>query len=343
MTTIEDVETSAKTVPRSNGEEWFVAPLIPQRLYVGRDARGSIVLFLLGSRDSFGSYLNRQSLEFNPTISLAVANTTSPGAKIAFLRGEHASRAACHVAVEIADALTRTPDATNEAVLSKVAWFLDLVESQWSLLSPERAKGLAGECMLLLRLIGYANRRSIPLSRVIDVWHGETVARRDFSNQGIAVEVKTTSATTRTHRIGSMEQLLPQGSEEVFLFSIGLRLDPSGPRPISAYVIDVRNHLRTADGSPDTELQIRFDSKLAEYGYDSTLAASYDSAYRFLAPHLAPRLFAAARLSPLGPHDFANGAPPQHISSISYDLAISTQPLEQADEEATYQLLLASA
>lgn len=340
MLAIGDVEKTAASVPRSSGHEWFVKPIVQDRLFVARDARGTVVLFLLGNRDSFGNFLSRQSLEYNDAIQVVAASTRAQGARLAFLGSEHASRAACHVAVELADALAANPQGSNEAILTRVAWLIDLMESRWSILSDDRARGLVGECIFLRRALTYAARASVPPVRILDAWHGSQPARRDVSGPGVAIEVKCTSQPERIHRIGSMEQLLPQGNEEVYLFSVGLRLDPSGPRPLSAYVADVSNLLVQADGQPDYELQERFAQKLKEYGYDQALAPSYDRAYRFLAPHLAPHLFPAAGLAPLAPSHFAGGSPPGHVTSISYDLRVNSSPLTSAEEDAVLAALL---
>jgi hypothetical protein len=340
---IDDVEKAAASVPRSNDHEWFVRPVVPDRLFVARDSRGTVVLFLIGPRESFGNYLSRQSLEYSESIQVVSASSKVQGARLSFLGSEHASRAACHVAVEIADSLATNPAATNEAILTRIAWLIDLMESRWSILSDERARGLAGECIFLRRLLGYATRSGLSLVRVLDVWHGSKPARRDAAGPGVAIEVKCTSLPERCHRIGSIEQLLPHGSEEVYLFSVGLRLDPSGPRPLSAYIADVRNQLVQADGKPDYELQELFAKKLKEYGYDQSLAPSYDRAYRFLAPHLTPQFFRAAALQPLAPSHFVHGGPPSHVTSISYDLTINSSPLTAAEEDIVFAALLRAA
>src|SRR5205807_507777 len=106
-----------------------------------------------------------------------------------------------------------------------------------------------------------------------------------FSGNGVAIEVKTTAADTRQHHVASLAQLEPQGGEEVYVFSMGAKLDPGAPKKLPDFVAEVSELLLTPSGQPDGDLRLQFGECLQLGGYNPERENLYRGALGFMNFH----------------------------------------------------------
>jgi hypothetical protein len=197
--------------------------------------------------------------------------------------------------------------------------------------------------MLLRELLRVARLQGFDAQTALNRWLGAAHAKRDFAAVGIAIEVKATGTPTRRHHIADLQQLEPQViGEEVFLYSVGVRSDPSAPRKLGTFVEDIRQMLVTPKGAVDQEALTKFTRQLESYGYSDADEALYSREPGFLAPHLKPALFRVADLGPLRASSFVGGAPPLTVVGVSYELEIATEPIDETTKETILAQLLSS-
>lgn len=99
--------------------------------------------------------------------------------------------------------------------------FSYLVEKQ-GILSSEKQTGLFGELLMLDRLTD-----SLGFSTALEGWQGPRSGEHDFTLSEFDLEVKTTASESRTHRIGSLQQLLPVLNRDLYFLSIQLTTSSS--------------------------------------------------------------------------------------------------------------------
>jgi|GEM_PF-3279154 len=343
---IDTIVEAYRNLPPASGRCWQAHALIPDRLYLSRGERGEHALFLTGERASFGV------LPPLPGVDHASDLVALPeGVPLAALRlisqdPLNGGRVMGHIAYEMATRLLAAPATGNEALLAATGWVLVLLgDTDREPLSRERQIGLVGECVFLRRLLRRAMVFGVPATEVVRRWMGHGPALRDFVSQGLAVEVKTTTATTRRHEIGSLEQLDPQApDEEVFVFSIGLRRDASAPRKLTQYVDDVRQMMVTPAGDPDAAALHAFKLRLEAYGYRDEDRGRYDEEPGYLPrAHLPGALFPEAGLARLRLESFVGGALPAMVAEVRYSLEITSEPLDAQTEDAVLHRLLSAA
>ena len=198
-------------------------------------------------------------------------------------------------------------------------------------MSTERQRGLVAECLLLLELLGRGRERGVAPEGVINKW---VLGRRDFAGNGIAIEVKATASATRRHHISSLSQLeVDSDSEKVFIYSVGLRHDPSTQKYLPDYIDAVESELVTSGGEPLPTAIEAFEDKLISYGYDPSHRGLYTSSDGILqSPLLPPRLFRVEDIDRLTISNFKNNRLPASVVSVSYELDISSPPLSINDK-----------
>jgi len=245
-----------------------------------------------------------------------------------------------HVAYELEQRLERDSGVTNEVLLSDVRWILELLGDREGILSDDQQKGLVGELVFLRKLLIHGRERLVPPSAVIEHWHGFDRAKRDFSGPGVAVEVKTTSNDSRVHQVGSLAQLEPQGNEDVFLFSLGIKLDSSAPKKLPDFVADVMDLLVLTEGGPDYDLQTKISEKLEIYGYQRGRESLYRSCPGFLSFHLQPKLFRERELDRVRLTSFKGDTLPTMVVDVSYRLDVRSPELSAIDEVDVLRKLL---
>ena len=133
--------------------------------------------------------------------------------------------------------------------------------------------GLAGELLFLNALVQQTNESQV--GSILDCWAGWHHSLRDFTWNGVGVEVKTTLHATSSHRIQGVHQVEAApateddaGEDRLVLVSIGLT--PSEPNSNSFSVpMLVDRILQRLEAVNATMLKDSFLSHLAEYGSET--------------------------------------------------------------------------
>ena len=143
--------------------------------------------------------------------------------------------------------------------------------------------------------------------------------------------MKATASATRRHHISSLSQLeVDSDSEKVFIYSVGLRHDPSTQKYLPDYIDAVESELVTSGGEPLPTAIEAFEDKLISYGYDPSHRGLYTSSDGI--PLLPPRLFRVEDIDRLTISNFKNNRLPASVVSVSYELDISSPPLSINDK-----------
>lgn len=340
MSRIEEIARAFGGLPRALGQQWNLYPLRENRVYLSRDHAGLYSLFLIGPKDSFGVLPRIAGIDYSDSIEAVPDNVTLQAVRLTSSSVTFGNRVMSHVAYELEQRLDRDPSVTNDVLLSDVRWILELLGDRENILSDDHQKGLVGELVFLRKLLLLARELLVPLSVVVERWHGYDRAKRDFSGPGIAVEVKTTSSDSRIHQVGSLAQLEPQGAEEVFLFSVGLKIDSSAPRKLPDYVSDVMELLVTSDGQPDFDLRAKLSDNLRLCGYEPERESLYRSCPGFLSFHLPPKLFREQELDRVRLTSFKGDRLPSMVVEVAYKLDVQSCELNTKQEKEVLRRML---
>ena len=285
MTVIEELIGRFGGLPSAAGGRWNVAPLVGGRAYLSRDELGRFAVFVIGEEQSFGAYPRVRGIQHASGIVPVPGGAPFAALRLSSGNLAHGDRVMAHIAYEIERRLAADPAVTNASLLSEVSWILELLADQEATMTHEQQKGLVGELVLLRRLLSLAKDLGLPATEPLARWWGHDHARRDFAAVGIAIEVKATSKAMREHYVGSLGQLEPNGDEQVLVYSLGVKLDPTAPRKLPAFVADAEALMTKADGSPDEDARAWFESSLRAYGYDRANQRLYDAGPGFLNFH----------------------------------------------------------
>lgn len=340
---IEEINACLTTLPRATGITWHVAPIAPGRLYASRAPDGGAALLIVGAAGTFGALSASNALSYSDRLVALPENEEFAGLRIVGSDPVHGQRAIAHLLYEAARLTASEPTITNQQLLMALSWLLPLVDESTPLLSPERQRGLVGECLLLRQLLVHCASLALPPGTALQRWWGASGGKRDFAAAGIAVEAKATAHKTRRHHIGDLEQLEPQdGEERVYLYSVGIRTDPSAPRKLGRYVDDIIALLRMPDGTPDDQAVADYRRRLLSIGLDWERLGEYDTQPGYLPPHLPPALFRVADLDRLRLASFVDGKLPSMVVGVSYDLEVLADPVGASEERDVLQSLLAA-
>jgi hypothetical protein len=341
--TIEGIANEFEALDRAVEDRWNVATLVPERLHISRDAAGHYTAFLEGSLESFGSLPPIGGLEHSTTVTALPVSRSFSALRMSCRDELHGDRVLSHITYELARRLIENPSVPNAELFRQIEWVLLLLGGADAVLSPERERGLAGECLLLRKLLITARKNGLGAMTVLERWWGPYPAKRDFAALDVAVEVKTTSQTSRLHQVGSIEQLDPQSpTEDVFVFSVGMKSDVSAPRKLPHFIEDVEAQLITADGAIDKDAVSLFREQLSRYGYDPARAPYYLNGPGYLKPHLPGALFRELHLARLRYDSFVDSHLPAMVAAVSYLLDITSEPLSDIDADGIYNRLLTS-
>ncbi|HEY1267321.1 MAG TPA: PD-(D/E)XK motif protein [Candidatus Binatia bacterium] len=335
MKSIEELVALFAGIPTADGHRWSVEALVPNRLYLSRGEGGEFAVFLEGSTETFGIIPPWVGITHSGSVTVLPDARTIAALRIASQDSLHGNRVIAHIAYELGRRLEDRADLGNDDLLSGVSWILPLLGDRETTLNVERQYGLVGECVLLLRLLNVAARLGIPGREALRRWKGAAASKRDFAAEHIAVEVKNTSHTTRLHHFGSIQQLDPQSAdEEVFLFSLGMRLDPSAPKKLPDYLTEVEAGLVTTAGTKDEEAVSHFHEELRRYGYDQAYESLYRSQPGFSPPHLPPTFYREIDLERVRISSFKDDKLPSMVVNVGYDMEVHGAGLsgDRADE-----------
>ena len=342
MSGIEDLVLRFEALPVAQQGRWSVDALRDGRVYLTRDDASRNTLFIVGDHASFGTYPKCRAIRHATSIVPVPGGGPLEALVLSSPSQGYGNRAIAHVAYEVDRRLEATPGLANADLIAEVAWILELLSSQEPVMAPDQQKGLIAELLLLRKLITATSVVGVPAREALARWHGWDRSKRDFAAAGIAIEAKATAMSTRRHHIGSIDQLEPHGAEDVYLFSVGVRLDPTAPRKLPDAVAEVRQLLVGADGSPDEAAQAQFDEGLVRYGYDHSQESVYRAMPGILNLHLPPRLFRAADLDRLKLTSFKGDALPSMVSEVAYVLEAASQELSPAQEQEALRRMLTS-
>lgn len=332
--TVDEIADQFRKVQPTRGDAWYVQPLWKDRIYATRASNGAFGLFIRGTLDEFGRIPRSSSISHSTDVRIEPVGTTAPMLRVIAPEKAQGNRALVFVAYEACRLLEDNPDLPNETLLRLLMWMLVLLEDETIVLTPERQRGLVGELQLLARLVRRAKELKRSPQIALEHWHGPWPSKRDFTAQGIAVEVKTSSDDARIHTISSLSQLDAQDPyEEVFLYSLGVRHDYSAPRRLKHFVSDVEVHL-------DESEMDEFYRRLTEYGFDPHRPELYDTEPGIAPFHLPPCFFADAGLVRLRPDSFVGGRPPEPVLTVSYRLLITSERVMASAEEGLLDRLL---
>jgi hypothetical protein len=345
MDPIEQLRSAFSTVPFASDRRWSLVTLVPGRLHLSRGEIGEFAIFLEGERESFGPIPSNDGVQHTSDL---VALPDGERVSALFLRStdvSHGDSVLAHIGYELVRALGADPSQNNRTLLKQVRWILPLLGTGVEILTPERQRGLIGECILLRELLLRARALGKNPSDVLLRWWGHLPAQRDFAGTQIAIEVKTTTMLARQHQIGSLAQLQPQApGEEIYVYSVGLKSDASSSRKLPVYVEEVEQLLVSEDGIPSESSIELFDKQLRAYGYDVRRRSLYDTELGYLrAIELPARLYREADLDRLRPESFVDGRPPSMVTSVSYTLNITCEPLSRTDTLLVLDRLLHAA
>jgi len=338
---IEEISATFEALEPSDGYRWQVAALVQGRLYLSRGSAGEYALFLEGARESFGSLPPLAGIDHSPNVIALPGDRQFPALRVASSDPVHGNRVMAHISYELASRLTQDPSVENATLVAQVGWVFPLLGGNEGLLTPEKQRGLVGECLLLRQLLVMARQTELSPSTALERWWGHASARRDFAASNIAIEVKTTGLNTRQHHISTLEQLEPESaSEEVYVYSVGIKTDPTAQKKLPHFVADVEAQLVGHDGREDLEAIGRFRIQLASYGFDRRHEGYYLAAPGFLRPHLTPALYPERDLDRLRLTSFVGGSLPSMVASVSYVLDIRSEPLSDSEAVVVLRRLL---
>lgn len=339
MAAIEALFAQLEGLQRSTGEERLATSLVPGRLYVARSGE-FLELFIEGPRDSFGQMLGARHFRWGEFRDLDSGRTV-PALVLKVKHGATGARLLSHVTYEVMAALERDPEITNSVLLQAIAPFLSLL-LEAVVLSIEEQMGLMGELLLLQELLNLAVSQApaVPVSRVLECWHGWQPAGRDYSGSGIAVECKATAADVRVHTLAGMYQVLPDvnaAEERVYVFSVGLRSDPSSPFRLIEQVERIEAAIPSAEHAS-------FRSRLRQYagkGFDLALREQYSLCAGFRQTFDGVLFRTDILDGVLRPSSFVGGTPPSRTLRISYDLSLEgAVPAGRVERDGVLRRLL---
>lgn len=134
-------------------------------------------------------------------------------------------------------------------------------------LTAEQQKGLYGELHLLRILLNASTDRA----QALDSWVGPDAAVQDFRAGGWAIEVKTSSHTTRERfTVNGERQLDESPLENLFLYYLNLDVRIRGGESLNAIISAIRLMLATK-----VALLLTFNRKLIDAGYFDAQADTY--------------------------------------------------------------------
>ena len=256
----------------------------------------------------------------------------------------HSDRVIAHIVYELARQLAANPEQSNADLLASVDWILQVLGREPGVMSDVTQHGLIAECMLLKRLLSQARTQGVSATEVLGKWWGPTGGKRDFVGTGIAVEVKSTTHNVRLHHIASLDQLVPLApGETVFLYSVGLKTEPTSPKSLPVHIAEVDAELVKADGGRDELAADTFSQILSTAGYDSSHEHIYATQPGVMPnPALPPRLFDVSHMDVLSLASFKNDRLPKMVRAVSYQLEVLSDPLDSLSSKEALGRLITS-
>ena len=323
-----------------HGNEWDLHPVVQGRLHISRSATDQPVIFLEGDVASFGNYGKFPGARYMQGKDIDGGREFESLLLPAPRDALGGAKALAHIVYEMASVLQDGGGASNEELLNSVGWVLGLLGTEPDILPPEAQLGLAGECFLLRELLEVARDEGIGATVAVDRWVDGV---RDFAAHGVSVEVKTTALNSRVHRIGSINQLEPTAAgENVFLYSIGIKIEALHDRRLPTYVDDVVRLLITSGGHADVAAQAAFSDRLQARGYYPAQRQLYEvGPGLMLNVAIPPHLYRASDLDYLRLESFKDATLPSMVRGIGYELELPDGGTALDEKDVFLELLRA--
>lgn len=243
------------------------------------------------------------------------------------MQEEDFARAILNVAEVAAEILRNQPDTSPTVLfnqLSSPVDYLGLILED-PVMSVDAQRGLIGEIFFLLKLLVICGNHGISPGRAISSWKNEA---RDFSQNGITFEVKSSGSTRRIHTISNLNQLEPRATDvELHVMSVSVCRD-AGAWNLPRYVDHLLGNL--ADQHHATVLDKIRTWWRGSRGYDPSqrdqftnepcFSSLFESqSYRIHPPMEPP-------LDHLDSNSFVDGVQPANASDIQYRLDLEQHP-----------------
>ncbi len=178
-------------------------------------------------------------------------------------------------------------------------------------LTDQEEVGLFGELFLLDRLIGQVSEAD-----AVKAWRGAASEEHDFGFVDDDVEVKTTTAESRRHWVGTVTQLSPTQERPLWVLSVQLTTAGLGGLTLPELIAGIRHKL--VDGA----VRHQFEARLADVRWSDEQSALYGRRFRLRSDPAAYGVgpsFPAITTSTLA----AVGLPVERIASVSYLIDLS--------------------
>lgn len=213
----------------------------------------------------------------------------------------------------IADRVQLEEQGFRSAVTAVLGSFKELLRGLGRL-SDQEEVGLFGELLVLQRL-----SKSIGVDSAVVAWRGAELEEHDFGLELIDVEVKTTVAEDRRHRVSTLSQLEPTEGRELFLVSVQLTTAGLGGSTLPDVVERIRS------GVENASTRDKFEALLASAGYLDAHASVYTRRFRL---RTAPLAFVVAGDFPsiTRPRLLAAGVAVERVHTVTYVIDLDGVP-----------------
>ncbi|MCE3556525.1 PD-(D/E)XK motif protein [Pseudonocardia sp. RS11V-5] len=154
-------------------------------------------------------------VDFENVDARLVADSGSIWSELTVIYRDHGHEAYLLLS-DVADMIQQNHLPFASAVRAALTTFEELLARATGL-SRERQIGLYGELLFL-----EASLQQLPASTAVGAWRGFGRSEHDFVLPDVSFEVKTTTTEKRRHRIGGLEQLVPNPGTALWFVSIQL-------------------------------------------------------------------------------------------------------------------------
>ena len=233
---------------------------------------------------------------------------------------------------DLVNLFVEKPNASETQVCSVIKSALVSIVDRGGLIDENKMLGLTGELSLLNKMLEIArNTDGLKESNAINAWQSESGEElRDFGNNGIVIEVKTTrEREVRAHTISEWTQIHKRGEERLFICSMSLREARTGNISMVELIRSIHKDLINSDGQAAENFLRKVEgqgvsrSDLSKYQLDKPYLKGFDTA-----------LFEVTDdLNILRSNSFSEGCGPRSIvpdspvTSLSYVLELTENPI----------------
>jgi hypothetical protein len=272
---------------RSRRTMWVV----PRVLGVARSAKG-IDLFLVGPKLHSRSTLVQRHLDYS-IWDVAGHGTSVEANRLVFPGKEQYAPVAAMIAVELANAGLES-GASIQSAFSNVEAVIELTLRR-AALTEEHLLGLLGELTCLETMMVAVSSQPELLVSVLEMWTGWRGSTRDFRLGTASVEVKTTLASSSTHRFSGLHQVeIAPDEGSLLLLSIGFSSSNEQGTSLANIVSRISERLRR---SGIEGVESRFYKAVKSYGaehgigYDHAAMAEHHIYTATFSMTFTPRLY----------------------------------------------------